>query len=314
MSRIKMNQIFKSIALLACLMLAGKAWGQQEPQYTQYMFNTMSVNPAYAGTREALNVLMLSRLQWTGLEGAPKSYTFAAHAPINNKKIGVGASLIADNIGPVTNTYFNLNYSHRIKINQNMTLAMGLKGGIYNYAVDLNSLNIIEGDDAAFSSDYKKKWQPNLGVGFYLYHQKFYAGFSVPKLVQTTLEDGSGTDEVADLKRHYFIIAGYVFDLSSEWKLKPSVLNKMVSGAPPSTDITVQALYRNKYWMGTTYRIGDALAFMANIQVNRQLMLGYSYDITTSELNQYNNGTHEFIISYDFSGFSNDKVKSPRYF
>ncbi len=301
-----------SISLLA--FGATRLRAQQEPQYTQYMFNMMSVNPAYTGTSESLNALFLSRIQWVGIEGAPRSNTFAIHTPIKDKRIGVGASVIADNIGPVTNTYINLNYSHRFNLTENITLSLGLKGGIYNYYVGLSGLDLNEADNS-FTEDFKKNFQPNLGAGAYLYAKDYYVGISAPKLFNTELESsGTGDGFKSELKRHYFLTAGYIYELNSNWKLKPSILNKIVEGAPPSLDITVQALYNDRFWFGTTYRIGDAIAALFQMQVNRQLTVGYSYDITISGMSNVSNGSHEILISYDFAGFSNDKVKSPRFF
>jgi type IX secretion system PorP/SprF family membrane protein len=310
--KMKKVVLIVSVILLAFGTTSLKA--QQEPQYTQYMFNMMSVNPAYAGTREALNALMISRLQWVGVEGAPRSHTFALHTPFKDKSMGLGASVIADNIGPVTNTYININYAYRVNLNENMTLSLGLKGGIYNYYAGLSEVQLNESDNA-FSSDFKKSFQPNLGAGAYLYTNDYYVGFSVPKLIKTELESvGTGDEYESELKLHYFLTAGYVFELNSEWKLKPSILNKIVERAPPSLDITAQALYMDKFWFGTTYRVGDAIALLFEIQVNRQLVVGYSYDYTLSGMSKVSNGSHEILISYDFAGFSNDKVKSPRYF
>ncbi len=308
------NYIKPIIVLCIALSALSKGYGQQEPQYTQYMFNMMSVNPAYTGTRDAMNALLLSRFQWVGLEGAPRSHTFALHTPIKDKKIGVGASVIADNIGPVTNTYINLNYSHRFNVTEKLTVALGLKGGIYNYHVGLSDINLNEQDNT-FSQDYDKNFQPNLGAGVYVYTKDYYAGISVPKLVKTELENvGTSTNVSSELKRHFFLTAGYVFNVHSDWKIKPSIVNKLVEGAPPSLDITAQALYKEKLWLGTTYRVGDAIAFLVELQVNRQLAVGYSFDHTLSDMSSVSNGSHEILISYDFAGFSNDKVKSPRYF
>ncbi len=302
------------MAVIVIVMSASKLFGQQEPQYTQYMFNMMSVNPAYTGTREALNALMLSRLQWVGVKGAPNSHTFALHTPIKDKRIGLGASVISDNIGPVTNTYINLNYAHRVKLNEKITLSLGLKGGIYNYYVGLTDLSLNE-QDLSFQQDYKKNFQPNLGAGAYLYTKDYYVGLSVPKLIKTELEEIGISDGLkSELKRHFFITGGYIYELNPEWKLKPSTIIKMVEGAPPSVDITAQALYMDKFWMGTTYRVGDALAFLFEVQATHQLMVGYSYDVTLSGMSNVSNGTHEILISFDFAGFTNDKVKSPRYF
>lgn len=289
---------------------------QQEPLYTQYMFNTVSVNPAYAGTRDAMNLLFLSRMQWVGLDGAPETYTFTMHTPLNNYKMGVGVSLVSDNIGPVNNFYFNANYAYRVQLTDKMTLSMGIKGGIYNYYVGLDDINVGESGDNAFQGNLERRFQPNAGAGLYLYTDKWYAGFAVPKLIQTDLNESESTSTsvLGELKRHYFIMAGYVFDLNPDLKLKPAFINKIVEGAPPSTDISAQFIYKNNYWLGASYRIGDAVAFLANIQINKQLMVGYSYDYTMSNLGNYNHGSHEIMISYDLDGFLKNKVKSPRYF
>lgn len=308
------SSLKKAVWIIILMVGFTKAWSQQEPQYSQYMFNMMSVNPAYTGTTEALNALWLSRTQWVGLNGAPVSHTFALHTPIRNKRIGIGASVVIDKIGPVQVLFTNLNYAHRFDLNEKLTISLGLKAGFYEYRVNLTDLQLIEADNA-FSENFEKKWQPNFGLGVYLYSDNYYAGISIPKLLQTDLEESVSSDAIAsELKRHYFITAGYIFELDEAWKIKPSFLNKMVEGAPPSLDLTVQALYNDKFWLGTTYRVGDALIFLFDIQINRQLMVGYSYDITLSGMSNLTNGSHEILISYDFAGFTRDKVKSPRYF
>ncbi|MCW3806924.1 PorP/SprF family type IX secretion system membrane protein [Plebeiibacterium marinum] len=311
---ISLKKIFwVSIVLLA--LCSVKVQAQQEPLYTQYMFNTVSVNPAYAGTRNAMNMLLLSRVQWAGLEGAPRTYNFTMHTPINNYKMGLGFSIVADSYGPVDNTYFNFNYAYRINITEETVLSMGIKGGIYNYHVGLYDLNVGSDSDVSFNGTYEKKFQPNAGMGLYLYGKNWYTGFSIPKLIQTDLTGTqTAASNISDLKRHYFLMAGYVFDVNNDLKFKPSFINKVVEGAPLSTDVTAQLLYKNTYWVGATYRLGDAVAFLANVQLNRQLMVGYSYDFSVSSMASYNNGSHEIIISYDFDGFLNKKVKSPRYF
>jgi type IX secretion system PorP/SprF family membrane protein len=308
------NNILKIAFAVIVLVSTKSLFGQQEPQYSQYMFNMMSINPAYTGTQEALNALMISRWQWVGLKGAPRSHTFALHSPIKEKRIGVGLSVIADNIGPVSNTYINLNYSHRFNITEEIKISLGLKGGIYNYSLGLSDLALNE-EDNSFSEDFRKSFQPNLGSGAYMYTDKYYVGISIPKLVKTKLEEGESTTDISsELKRHFFITGGYIFDIHEDWKIKPSVLGKMVEGAPPSLDVTAQAFYKNKIWLGTTYRVGDALAFLFEIQATRQLIVGYSFDYTLSDMSNVSSGTHEILISFDFAGFSNDKVKSPRYF
>ncbi len=307
----------KSILIIGTVILllsASQVRAQQEPLYTQYMFNTVSVNPAYTGTRDAMNVLLLSRLQWSGMAGAPRTYDFTMHTPINNYKMGLGLSVVSDSHGPVNNYYINVNYAYRVNLNEELVLSMGVKGGIYNYNVNLTELNVGE-YDMAFTDNVEQRFQPNVGLGVYLYTDNYYIGASVPKLIQTELSGEQSTaGSLSDLKQHFFLMGGYVFDINEDLKFKPSVLTKVVQGAPPSTDITAQCLLKEMYWLGATYRIGDAFALIGNVRLNKQLMIGYSYDFTVSELNNYNNGSHEIIVSYDFGGFLKNKFKSPRYF
>jgi type IX secretion system PorP/SprF family membrane protein len=318
-NKMKDNSLIKSIAALFLVVLGGfthSISAQQEPLYTQYMFNTMAVNPAYTGTRNALNMNFLSRVQWVGIEGAPRTYTFSMHTPIDNYKMGIGFSMVSDNIGPVNNSYFNVNYAYRIKLTEKSTLSMGLKGGIYNYYAGLQDVFLGNNtNDEAFSGNLEQKFQPNAGFGLYLFSQKYYAGFSVPKLIEDKMSDFETNGSVLNqLKRHYFLMGGYVFDAGADWKIKPAFIQKFVEGAPPSTDLTAQFIFKNTFWIGTTYRVGDAVAFLSGVQVNRQIFVGYSYDYTTSALSSFNQGSHEIVISYDFEGLMGNKIKSPRYF
>lgn len=285
---------------------------QQEPMYTQYMFNTLSVNPAYAGTRNALNLNTLTRLQWVGLEGSPKTFSLALHSPVNKRKIGVGLTLVTDEVGPVRNTYFTVNYAYRLRINDKLTLSMGLKGGISNYHVGLTDLSIIDTEDPQFQNN-EKKLSPNAGVGFYLYSDKYYVGISAPKLFETTIDEEYASNE-NEMKRHYYIVGGYVLKLNPNWVFKPSLLTKLVQGAPVSNDITMQFLYNDRIWMGAMYRIGDAAGLFVDIKVNKQFIIGYGYDFSLNGLSGINSGTHEIMLSYDFDGFVSNKIKSPRYF
>ncbi|WP_439183197.1 PorP/SprF family type IX secretion system membrane protein [Carboxylicivirga taeanensis] len=309
------KNILVVLSTFLLLLISANTSAQQEPLYTQYMFNTVSVNPAYAGTRNAMNLLLLSRMQWTGMAGAPRTYDFTMHTPLNNYKMGLGLSVVSDNHGPVNNYYINVNYAYRVQLSDELTLSMGIKGGIYNYYVNLSSLNVGADADNAFMSDVEQRFQPNAGLGLYLYTDKYYIGASVPKLIKTELSgDQSTYGALSDLKQHFFLMGGYIFDVNEHLKFKPSLITKMVSGAPPSMDVTAQFLIKETYWLGATYRVGDAVALIGNIKLSRQLMVGYSYDFTVSELNNYNNGSHEIILSYDFDGFLKNKVKSPRYF
>lgn len=287
---------------------------QQEPMFTHYMFNKMSMNPAYAGTRNALSIVGLSRLQWIGLDGAPRSYAISLHTPISSKKIGIGFSLITDELGPMKNSYFTLNYAYRINLNERWILSLGLKAGFNNFNLGLTDVSLNDANDPDFLDNAKKLFAPNVGVGAYLYDEKFYVGFSAPKIVNTKLDGGISSADAISLKRHYFIMSGYVFDINPDTKIKPSFSAKMVEGAPISLDLSVLFLYHDRIWAGPMYRFGDALGFLLDLKVNRQLTIGYSYDLTLSSLSTYNKGSHEILVSYDLDGFLNKKIESPRYF
>lgn len=313
-----MNSKFSIMA--AAIILIGvatlkKANAQQEPLYTQYMFNTLSVNPAYTGTTNALNLIALSRMQWVGVEGAPRTYTFAMHTPLNEKKAGVGLSIVSDQIGPVNNFYLSATYAYRIKVTEGTTLSLGLKGGFYNYSVGLSGLNVTQSNDPSFQGNQVKKFHPNMGFGAYYYSDKWYAGLAIPKLFQNDLsQQVASANSISEMKRHYFLIAGYVFKLNSDLAFKPSFVEKVVAGAPLSTDITAQLFYKEKFWLGMSYRLGDAIAFLFEMKLTDQLMMGYSYDITLSKLSGFSRGSHEILLSFDFDKFSPKKIKSPRYF
>lgn len=310
------KQITTGLIVLALIFICQwPAYSQQEPLYTQYMFNTLSVNPAYTGTTNSLNLLALTRYQWVGIKGAPKTFTFSMHAPIQNKKMGLGFSLIQDEIGPTKNIYMSADYAYRINLTEKITLSMGIKAGIYNYTIGLSRLDLVDGADMSFQQDQKKKFNPNIGAGFYLYSDRWYAGLAVPTLIENAFDSkNQSVSSLADLKRHYYFMAGYVFQMNTEWAFKPSFIEKVVTGSPLSTDFTAQFLYKGKYWIGTSYRMGDAIALLLDMKITDQLMVGYSYDITLSKLSGYSKGSHELLLSFDFDRFVSKKVKSPRYF
>jgi type IX secretion system PorP/SprF family membrane protein len=283
---------------------------QQEPLFTQYMYSQMSFNPAYAGTRDALNATLFSRLQWVGLEGAPRSYSFSANMPIPNFDMGVGLSMVADNIGPIHNTYVTASYAYRVMLNSDLTLSFGLKAGGYYYYAGLNDLPINSLSDPSFVGNLERTFRPNAGFGVYMYHERYYAGFSIPKLFQSSLSDYSYDGEkMNEVKRHYYITGGYLIDIDRDFQFKPSFVERIVGGVSLSTDVTAMFSYLNTYWAGISYRFGDAVSFITNVQINPELTFGYSYDFTTSALSNTSNGSHEIFISYDYDGFGLSKSK-----
>ncbi|HBX50049.1 MAG TPA: hypothetical protein DEH02_03165 [Bacteroidales bacterium] len=288
-------------------------FSQQDPMYTHYMFNTLAVNPAYAGSRGMLNVSGLFRTQWVGLNGAPTTQTAYVHSPFLEKKMGLGLTVVNDKIGPINQTMFFGDYSYTIQTTEKTKLAFGLKAGFNMLKVGLSDVNTNNATtaDQAFQQDIKNKIAPNFGFGMYYYSDLWYVGVSTPKLIENKYANNAESD--AAEKRHFFVIGGYVFNLNESVKFKPAVLGKFTDGAPVSIDLTTNFLFHEKFWLGAAYRFGDSFSFLIELQVTDQLRVGYSYDYNTSQLKKVNSGSHEIMLSYDFQ-FSRGKIISPRYF
>ena len=314
MIMIKVYRMRKQFCLGLLLLFIGTSntYAQQEPSFTQYSFNSLTINPAIAGATPSLNVNTLTRLQWLGIDNAPSIFSLTAHTPIEGRKIGIGATLVTDKIGPVNNTFFTLNYAYRLRVNDELTLSMGIKGGINSYSVGLNDLSVINEEDPQFQEN-EQKISPNLGFGFYLYGDKYYVGFSAPKLIQTTIDDEYATDE-NQLKRHYYIFGGYNWRINPDWVLKPGLLTKIVSGSPVSNDITIQTTYIDRFGGGVMYRIGDALGLFVNGIVYEELTVGYGFEYSLNGLSGVNGGTHEIMLMYNFEALLKSKTSRRKLF
>lgn len=288
---------------------------QQDPQYTQYMYNMNVVNPAYSGSRGTLSLGLLGRTQWTSIDGAPKTFTFNAHAPLG-RKVGVGISVIADEIGPAKEQNIYADFSYTLTVSETGKLAFGLKGGVT--LLDVNLLDIVlpqtnsSGDDL-FNENINDAF-PNFGAGVYYYTGKFYAGFSVPNILKSTHLDKDNINTKAAEEVHYFLTSGYVFDLSSTLKFKPSLMLKGVTGAPLSIDVNANFLLYDRFELGASYRVDDAVSVLFNFGVTPDFRIGYAYDYTISDYsNSVTGGSHEIILLYDID-FSKKNLKSPRFF
>lgn len=288
MKRIK---TFLTIGMVAYM--ATKLYAQQEPIFTHYMQNPISINPAITGTIRNLNLNLLSRLQWVGLEGAPNSFSLSAHTPWAAKKIGVGVNIMNDNTWPISNTHISGSYAYRLRINDEITLSMGLKGGFTYYRANLTSLHVINPDDPEFMHN-EKKFYPNLGVGFYMYSQKFFAGISMPRLIQTAFDKQFDKN----LRRPVYLMGGYNLSITEEWVFMPSALAGAMVGVPMSFDLTAQFLYQGRFFFGTHYRFGDAAGLFFDMKVNKDLSVGYAFDFSLTKLSKVNSGTHELMITY----------------
>lgn len=297
--------------VLMCLGM-NSARAQQDPLYSQYMFNTLAFNPAYAGSADVFTVMALSRHQWVGFEGAPATQTVLAHSPLKAENLALGFSAINDKIGPSHQTSAYGDFAYRVRTGTDTRLSFGLKGGVNVYQADLGSLTSVEVDPAKVN--VSSQLLPNFGFGLYWHSPRYYLGASAPKLLENKLDAVNGTVVTTTSEaRHYFLIGGYVFDLSRDIKFKPSFMFRAVEGAPFSLDVNANFLLRERIWFGAMYRLGNAFGAMGQYQVNDQFRIGYAFDLTTTRIGAYNAGTHEIMLSYDFR-FVKGRTISPRYF
>lgn len=306
------RHIARSIGATLLLLGAISGSAQQDPLFSQYMFNTLAFNPAYAGSANVFTVMALSRHQWVGFDGAPSTQTVLAHSPLPNENMALGLSVLTDKVGPTRQTAAYADYAYRIRTGTDTRLAFGLKGGVNLYQADLASLTSVDPDNA--SVNVKGKVLPNFGFGMFWQGPRYYAGLSIPKLLENEIDATSGAALVtASEVRHYFLMAGYVMDIDRHLKFKPSMMLRVVQGAPVSLDVNANFLLRDRIWLGAMYRVGNAFGVLGQYQVNDQFRIGYAFDLTTTKLGAYNAGTHEIMLNYDLR-FVKGRTISPRYF
>ena len=299
------------ILIFALMLTCYSGFAQQDAQFTQYMYNTITINPAYAGSRGVMSIFGLHRTQWVGLDGAPTTNTFSLNTPISNSNLGVGLSLVNDRIGPTTDNTVSADISYTIPINENYKLSFGVKasGNIFN--LDTEKLDPADANDPNLQN-FNNKFKPNIGAGVYLHSDKLYLGLSVPNF----LEDSKYNDNdvaVFQERMNFYFIGGYVFDVSPSIKFKPAVLTKMVTGSPLQVDASANFLFFDKLMLGGAYRWDAAVSALAGFQVTNGLFIGYSYDMETTNLRRYNSGSHEVFLRFElFNKVS--KMVSPRFF
>lgn len=309
-------KIIKSVLItLAFIGIAESASAQQEAMYSQYMFNMLALNPAYAGSRNVVSASLLYRNQWINMEGAPRTATFTIDAPINNKNVGLGFQLFSDKIGITSTTGGFASYAYRIRFDKG-TLSFGLQGGVGQYIANFTGVQLNSGvvNDIAFSQNVNKLLI-NLGTGIYYNTDRFFLGISSPQLLNNKLTDLNtrGNDSFAGQQLHVFVSSGYVFPIGADLNFKPSILLKGVKGAPIEADINATLWINNVLALGAQYRTEASVAGLVELQVTPQFKIGYSYDLSTTKLVRYNSGSHEILLRYEF-GFEKGKILSPRYF
>jgi type IX secretion system PorP/SprF family membrane protein len=285
------------------------------------MFNTMSVNPAYAGSRGQLSIAALYRSQWVGLDGAPETQTLNLHSPIRNSRVGYGISVVNDNIGDgtVQETYFDAVVSYTLEVSSEAKLSFGLKAGGHLLNLDFNGLNNFDNEPIA-GDNIENKFSPNFGLGFYYHTDRFYAGLSAPNLLETDHFDNDQRDAnsvqfLSTERINFYLITGYVFELNPDLKFKPALLTKVVGGAPLQLDLSANFLINEKFSLGAAYRLDAAVSALAGFQISDQFMLGLAYDRETTELGgtQFNDGSFEVFLRFELIR-SFQRTISPRFF
>ena len=294
--------------LLVCFV----SYSQQDAQYTQYMYNTINVNPAYAGSRGVLSIFGLHGTQWVGVDGAPVTNSFSLNTPIQNSNIGLGLSVVNDKIGPSAETTISTDVSYSIPTSDKYKLLFGIKATANLLNVDFTKLNIYNQGDVLSQYNIDNRFSPNIGAGVYYHSDKLYAGVSVPFILETKHFD-SNTNSVAKDALHYYFIGGYVFDVSETTKFKPAFLIKSVKGAPLQADLTANFMFFDKFVLGAAWRWSAAASAIAGFQINSNWFIGYTYDADTTKLANYNSGSHELFLRYEFKA-KQEKIISPRFF
>jgi type IX secretion system PorP/SprF family membrane protein len=304
-----MNIKFTFLGLL--ILCVNSIYSQQEAQYSQYMYNTISVNPAYAGSRNVLSVLALHRSQWVGFDGAPTTSTFSINTPIPETNLGLGISAISDRIGPTEQNTFSGDISYTIRLNEKTNLSFGVKGTASFFSFDQYKVTPFQANDPKWRS-VSTRLSPNFGVGTFLHSDQYYLGVSIPNIMESNFYNDNDI-AINSQRMNYYLIGGYVFDVSNSIKFKPAVVSKIVTGAPVQLDLSGNAMFMNKFVLGAAYRWDAAVSGLAGFQVNDALFIGYSYDFDTTSLSRYNFGSHEVFIRYEFV-YKKDKLVSPRFF
>ena len=291
---------------------------QQAPMYTHYMYNTLVVNPGYAGSRDALTITALDRMQWVNFKGAPMTQTFTMHAPLENRHIGLGLSVLNDKIGPVNNTSLSGYFAYRMQLTEKSKLALGLSAGANIFQASLSSLQLDQQSDPVFLNNINNHMTPNFGFGVYYSRERFYAGISAPDLLQnnySVINQADGNTLVGKEQRHYFFIAGTMLRITDNFAFKPTMFIKVTSAAPVQADFTASFIIMKRLLLGAMFRTGDSFGGLIGFDITDQLHIGYFYDWSFGlQTGKYNQGSHELVLRYDFLNIGKKQIHSPRYF
>jgi type IX secretion system PorP/SprF family membrane protein len=314
----KTKHIKLQIILMALLFGLNIAKAQYDAMFTQYMFNEMFINPAYAGSKDAMSTTLLHRQQWLNFPGRPVTTSFSLHGPLMGSKMGLGLSVLNEKIGVLNRNLVYATYAYRIQTSAKGKLAFGLMAGLHNQVNRFADLKTTDVGDIQVAQNSPSTLAPNFGTGIYYNTDKFYAGFSIPRMIDDRVTFDAQGDAIKNIgvspnRFHYYLTAGYMFTISESLKLKPQAMIKAVQNAPLQYEVNVNALIIDKIWAGLGYRSNASAVGLLGAQITPQLVASYSYDYGINEIQKYSQGSHELAISYLFS-FKGRKVTSPRYF
>jgi len=310
------NIYFCRVAGLTLSLLIGLSFygfSQQDPVFTQYLNNMLTIQPAYAGISGSLNITGISRAQWVGFEGAPNTNTLTISGPLRRFNVGLGLSIVNDKWGPIRQNGVYVDYAYHVELGQDQFLSFGIKGGFNISQAYLTDLWVNDPNDQVFANDVKINFLPNLGVGIMWHSDRFFFGASAPKILKNRMQSENGETVYREVL-HFYAMGGYVFFLSDMLKFKPTVLYRWAERTPSFVDFSGSFLFYDRVWVGATYRMKNSYGLIFQFNVNTQLKFGYSYDQTTFHPTQVNSGTHEFLISYDFIYSRRGRQVAPRYF
>lgn len=302
------------ILFLGIMLHSMTSYAQQNPLFTQYMFNGLVINPAYTGSHESMTTTFAARSQWTGLKGAPQTLVASLHSPLKLSRSAAGAVFVHDKVSVINQYMAYGTYAYRLPVSKHSKIAVGGQAGVTYYQANFSDLNIITstGQPDPIFAQNESRVLPNLGIGIYFYSRKSYIGLSLPTLINNKWNDLDGYT-AARQKRHYFLSAGHVFTLNPNLKLKPNVLLKWIEGGTFQYDLNANMLIHDIVWVGVSYRMKDSVDGLLEININNQLSLGYSYGYPISALAEVQTGTHEVVLNYRIN-FNKHIVFSPRYF
>lgn len=292
--------MMRNTTLLALLLMAMGSTAQQLPQFTQYFMNDYAINPATAGIRENIEIRSNNRYQWEGLTDAPRTYTLSLSVPMSDQKLGVGAYLFTDIVGPTRRVGFQLGGAYRLPISEALTLGVGVSVGMLEYSVDGHKIELRDQNDIALINALGRTRVVDAKAGIFLEGDDFYFGFSIPQVAQNNVDlYSTSIAGNSTLKTHMFVTAGYRYEINEDYKIEPNIMVKYVSPTPIKVDISVRGIFRDFLWLGGSYRNNDAFTAMIGVKIQDKILIGYSHDFTTSDIRNYSSGTHEVMLGLD---------------